>query len=229
MELFERIRLEYEFGVGTIQGVSRKLRVHRRLVREAIQSAIPARRKKTERPHVKMAPAAEFIDAVLEGDRKAPRKQRHTAKRIWDRIREEVPGCTAAERTVRLYVEQRKEALGLVRRETFVPQSYDWGIEAQVDWYEADACLDGEQIKLQVFSLRSMASGAAYHRAYATLMKASGADVKVVQDSLRHANARITMEIYAQALTADKRSAQTNVVQMILPKQATLQAAGNAG
>jgi len=166
VELFEQIRLEYEFGVGTIQGVSRKLRVHRRVVREAIQSAIPARRKKTERPHVKMAPAAAFIDSVLEADRKAPRKQRHTAKRIWERIRAEVPGCTAAERTVRLYVEQRKEALGLARRETFVPQSYDWGVEAQVDWYEAYADLDGERVKLQVFSLPSMASGAAYHRAY---------------------------------------------------------------
>src|ERR1700691_2298281 len=164
--LFEQIRLEYEFGVGTIQGVSRKLRVHRRLVREAIQSAIPARRKKTERPRVKTAPAAEFIDAILEADRKSPRKQRHTAKRIWERVRAEVPGCTAAERTVRQYVEHRKEALGLARRETFVPQSYDWGVEAQVDWYEAFADLDGERVKLQVFSLRSMASGAAYHRAY---------------------------------------------------------------
>jgi len=166
VELFEQIRREYEFGVGTIQGVSRKLRVHRRVVREAIRSAIPARRKKTKRPHVKMAPAAEFIDAILETDRKAPRKQRHTAKRIWERIREEVPACTAAERTVRQYVEQRKEALGLARRETFVPQSYDWGVEAQVDWYEAYADLDGERVKLQVFSLRSMASGAAFHRAY---------------------------------------------------------------
>jgi transposase len=166
VELFEQIRLEYEFGVGTIQGVARKLRVHRRVVREAIQSAIPARRKKTERPHMKMAPAVEFIDAILEADRKAPRKQRHTAKRIWERIRAEVPGCTAAGRTVRQYVEHRKEALGLARHETFVPQSYDWGIEAQVDWYEAYADLDGERVKLQVFSLRSMASGAAYHRAY---------------------------------------------------------------
>jgi hypothetical protein len=127
VELFEQIRLEYEFGVGTIQGVSRKLRVHRRVVREAIQSAIPARRKKTERPHVKMALAAEFIDAILEADRKVPRKQRHTAKRIWERIGAEVPGSTAAERTVRLYVEQRKEALELARRETFVPQTVNWG------------------------------------------------------------------------------------------------------
>jgi transposase len=113
-----------------------------------------------------MSPAAGFIDAILEVDRKAPRKQGHTARRIWDRIRREVPECTAAERTVRQYVEQRKQALGFGRGQTFVPQSYDWGVEAQVDWYEAYADLDGERIKLQVFSMRSMASGAAYHRAY---------------------------------------------------------------
>ncbi len=52
VELFEQIRLEYEFGAGTIQGVARKPGVHRRAVREAIRSAIPARRKKTERVYV---------------------------------------------------------------------------------------------------------------------------------------------------------------------------------
>ena len=166
MELYEQIRREYEFGAGTIAGVARKLGVHRRMVRDAVRSATPARRKKTERPHVKIEPAAAFIDAILEADRKAPRKQRHTAKRIWERIRCEVPGCVAAERTVRHYVELRKQELGFGHRETFVPQSYEWGVEAQVDWYEAYADLDGERVKLQVFSMRSMASGAAYHRAY---------------------------------------------------------------
>jgi len=57
-----------------------------------------------------------------------------------------------------------------------------------------------------------------FRHTYASLLKSSGADVKVVQDSLRHANARITMELYTQALTQDKRTAQTKVVQMILPK-----------
>ena len=160
MELYEQIRREYEFGAGSIIGVARKLGVHRRMVRDAVRSAMPVRRKKTARPHLKIAPAAAFIDAVLEADRKAPRKQRHTAKRIWERIRLEVPGCVAAERTVRQYVERRKQELGFGRRETFVPQSYDWGV--QVDWYEAYADLDGERTKLQVFSMRSMASGAAY-------------------------------------------------------------------
>ena len=166
MEIFEEIRREYEFGVGTIQGVARKLGVHRRMVREAVHSAVPARRKKSERPRIKMIPAIGLVEAILEADRKAPRKQRHTAHRIWKRIQEEVPGCTAAERTVRQHVQQRKQALGLGVREVFVPQSYTWGGEGQVDWYEAYADLSGERTKLQVFTMRSMASGAAYHRAY---------------------------------------------------------------
>jgi hypothetical protein len=41
VELFESIRREYEFGEGTIRGVARKLGVHRRMVPEAIRSAIP--------------------------------------------------------------------------------------------------------------------------------------------------------------------------------------------
>ena len=107
-----------------------------------------------------------FVDGILELDRKAPRKQRHTAHRIWERMRAEMPECSVCERTVRQYVQERKTALGLVVNEVFVPQSYDWGVEAQVDWYEAVADLAGERTKLQVFSMRSMASGAAFHCAF---------------------------------------------------------------
>ena len=49
---------------------------------------------------------------------------------------------------------------------TCVPQTYEPGQEGQVDWYEAWAELSGEAVALQVFSMRSMASGAAFHRAY---------------------------------------------------------------
>ena len=166
VELFEQIRREYEFGVGTIVGVAKKLGVHRRMVREAIGNALPAARKRTERPRWKLKAAVEFVDAILEADRKAPRKQRHTAHRIWARIQNELSDCKIAERTVREYVHTRKVALGLLVREACVPQSYPWGVEAQIDWYEAYADLAGERIKLQVFAMRSMASGAAFHRAY---------------------------------------------------------------
>ena len=165
-ELFEQIRREYEFGVGTIAGVAKKLTVHRRMVREAIGSALPKPRKKVERRRWKLAAARALVEQILEADKKAPRKQRHTAHRIWERIQREIPECPVCERTVRSYVHERKVALGLVVQETFVPQSYDWGVEAQVDWYEAYADLSGERTKLQGFSMRSMASGAAFHCAF---------------------------------------------------------------
>jgi integrase len=59
-----------------------------------------------------------------------------------------------------------------------------------------------------------------FRHTYATLLKASGADIKVVQESLRHANARITMDLYTQALTPDKRLAQSKVIEMMRPKLA---------
>jgi len=65
-----------------------------------------------------------------------------------------------------------------------------------------------------------------FRHSYASQLKANGEDVNVVQESLRHANSRITLDTYAQAGFPAKRQAQTKVVRMISPKQNQTTAGG---
>jgi integrase len=58
-----------------------------------------------------------------------------------------------------------------------------------------------------------------FRRTYATLLKANGEDVKTVQELLRHANSLVTMNLYAQAITQNKRDAQSKIVSMLFDKK----------
>jgi transposase len=136
------------------------------MVREGLHSAEPAATKPQQRQLRKLDVVSDFIDQILRADLSAPPNQRHTARRIFHRLQAELPCFSGSERAVRGYVQRRRQQLGHEHREVFVSQTYAWGSEAQVDWYEAWAVLSGERVKLQVFEMRSMASGAAYHRAY---------------------------------------------------------------
>ncbi len=51
-------------------------------------------------------------------------------------------------------------------------------------------------------------------------MKANGEDIKTIQELLRHANYRVTADVYTQAMTPAKRQAQTKVVRLVLPRKA---------
>ena len=108
VELFEQLRREYEHGVGTIRGVARKFGAPRWMVREDLGSALLAKRKQPERRCPKLGPVKNFIEAILETDRKAPRKQRRTAHRIYEHLKAELPHCDVSESTVRRYVGRRK-------------------------------------------------------------------------------------------------------------------------
>jgi integrase len=60
-----------------------------------------------------------------------------------------------------------------------------------------------------------------FRHTYSTLLKANGEDVKTVQELLRHASSRITLDIYTQAVSPAKRQAQRRVVKLLWPNPAT--------
>jgi len=127
VELFEEIRREYEFGGGSVRSIAKKMGVHRRQVRQALEGAVPPERKAASRPCPKMEPVKPFIEGILREDRRSPRKQRHTAHRIWVRVCQETPEFAVAESTVRRHVRERKRALGLAGGGTHGPQCDGWG------------------------------------------------------------------------------------------------------
>lgn len=93
------------------------------------------------RPKTKLGPYIVIIDQILDDDRIAPPKQRHTAKRIYERLRDEY-GYRGSEVTVRRYVGAHRR----VHKEVFVPLSQPPG-EAQFDFGEATVEIAGVQVK----------------------------------------------------------------------------------
>ena len=104
VELFEQIRRDRRLEQLSIRELAERHGVHRRTVRQALAAAVPPPRKTyppRRRPAIE--PYASVIDGWLLDDKDAPRKQRHTARRVWQRLVAE-HGATLAEVTVSRYV-----------------------------------------------------------------------------------------------------------------------------
>ncbi|MGH3992683.1 MAG: IS21 family transposase, partial [Pseudonocardiaceae bacterium] len=166
MELFEQIRRDRDREGLSRHALARRHGVHRRTVRQALESPLPPARKRPQgRVAPKLGPYRELIDGWLKADREAPRKQRHTARRVWERLRDE-HGVEVSERQVRRYVRKRRRALGEAVDEVFVPLCHEPAAEAEVDWGEATVVIGGVATKVHLFLMRACFSGGCFVRAF---------------------------------------------------------------
>lgn len=104
---------------------------------------------------------AAILDAWVEGDKKAPRKQRRTGTRMFERLTEEY-GYTGSVSAVRRYLQTRQRKA----QEVFFPLVFQPGEEGQVDWGEAVFLLNGRETTAHLFGVRLAHSRADFVRAY---------------------------------------------------------------
>lgn len=175
MELFERIRRDRRDEELSIRQLARRHGVHRRTVRAALADACPPPRKEPERQAAAFGPYEPGVRAWLTADLDAPRKQRHTARRVWQRLVDE-HGADLAESTVRPHVARLKVEVGLTRKEVMVPQTHPEAAEAEVDFGQFEASIGGDVLRLWMFVMRLSHSGKAVHIAYANQAQESFLD-----------------------------------------------------
>ena len=146
VRLYEQIRTAVFLEGMSRREASRRFGVHRDTVKKALSHSVPPGYRRSNpvgRP--KIGPFTGVIDAILEADLQAPKKQRHTIQRIFDRLKAE-HGFDGGYTTVRDYVRERR----LVMKEAFVPLAHPAG-HAQVDFGEAQIVIAGVRRKGALF------------------------------------------------------------------------------
>jgi transposase len=161
VEIYATVRQMVFLQGKSRRAVARQLGISRDSVAKMCRYAEPpgyVRRHPAGRP--KLGLLTGVIDAILDGDETAPAKQRHTAKRIWQRLRDE-HGFAGGYTTIRDYVRRVKTR----RREVFVPLAHPPG-HAQIDFGEAIGVIGGVRRKLHVFCCHLPHSDAIFVKAY---------------------------------------------------------------
>ena len=148
VELYLRVRRACMVNGMSIREAPRVFGVHRKTVRKMLEHPVPpGYRIRRPRRRRKLEQFTAIIDRILGDDLDLPRRQRHTAKRIHERLRDE-HGFDGGYKTVKDYVRECRHRT----REMFVPLSHPPGHD-QCDFGEAWATIDGLKRKVHYFVL----------------------------------------------------------------------------
>ena len=169
VELFAAIRRDARVEGLSQRALATKYGVHRRMVAEALTSAWPRPRKKMPPRLSRLDPFKPAIDQMLWADLSAPRKQRHTVRRIFNRLvtEQEMEGISYS--TVCNYLAWRlPQILAEAGRgpppEVPIDQIHKPGVEAEVDFGDVWVDLAGVRTTCYLFVFRMSYSGKAVHR-----------------------------------------------------------------
>jgi transposase len=172
VELYAAIRRDSRVDGLSSRDLARKYRVGRRTVALALSSAWPEPRKKLPPRTSRLDRHKETIDRILRADLDAPRKQRHTTKRIFDRLMAEHDADGISYPMVRAYVVVRKPEIwveaGRGPPQVFIPQTHRPGQDAEVDFGDVYIDLAGVRTLCYMFVFRLSFSGKAVHRVSAS-------------------------------------------------------------
>lgn len=161
MELYGRVRRACHVDGMSAREAARRFGIDRKTVSKILKHSVPpGYRRACVAARPKLDPFAAIIDQILEEDKSRIKKQRHTAKRIFERLRDE-HGFTGGITIVTDYVRDRKRRT----REVFVPLAHAPG-HAQVDFGEALGVIGGVQRKLHYFAMALPHSDAFFVKAY---------------------------------------------------------------
>ena len=161
VELYVRVRRACMVEGMSTREAARVFGLHRDTVRKMLEYSVPPGYRRQSPPRrPKLDPYHGVIDRILEEDRSLPRKQRHTAKRIYDRLRAE-HGFGGRYTIVKDYVRERRRRT----REMYVPLSHPPG-DAQCDFGQAKAVIGGVEQTIHYFVLDLPHSDACFVKAY---------------------------------------------------------------
>ena len=163
MEVYKEVRRLHLEGMGQRQ-IARRLGISRNTVRKYMDGeAVPWEKKERERKETSLtAEVKAFVANCLKQDEEeGTKKQKHTAKRIYDRLVLEM-GYQGGESTIRGYVRELREK----RREAYVPLEFAPGEAVQVDWGEAYVWLGDQKVKGNLFCGRLCYSDAPFVQCY---------------------------------------------------------------